>query len=74
MQQSPAASGLELAICYWKTVRQFVLESYGISLSCSSCLNWLHRLAICFQAAQEAFDQGRREETGGIRGGVCRSR
>ncbi len=49
VQQSPAASGLELANWYWKAVRQFVLESFGTSLSRSSCLNWLHRLGFAFK-------------------------
>ena len=49
MQQSPAASGLELANWYWKAVRQFILESFGASLSRSSCLNWLHRLGFAFK-------------------------
>ena len=49
MQQSPAASGLELANWYWMVVRQFVLERFGISLSRSSCLNWLHRLGFAFK-------------------------
>ena len=30
-------------------VRQFVLERFGISLSRSSCLNWLHRLGFAFK-------------------------
>ena len=58
MQQSPAASGLELANWYWKAVRQFVLESFGASLSRSSCLNWLAPVGICFQAAQEMVAEG----------------
>ena len=49
MQQSPAALGLELANWYWKAVRQFVMESFGASLSRSSCLNWLHRLGFAFK-------------------------
>ena len=49
VQQSPAALGLELANWYWKAVRQFVLESFGASLSRSSCLNWLHRLGFAFK-------------------------
>ena len=44
----PGAVGIELANWYWKGVRQFVSEQFGISLSRSSCLNWLHRCgAIC---------------------------
>ena len=46
MQQPPAASGMELANWYWKVVRQFVSERFGVSLSRSSCLNWLHRLGF----------------------------
>jgi len=49
VQQSPAASGLGMANWYWKAVRQWVLESFGISLSRSSCLNWLHRLGFAFK-------------------------
>ena len=49
VQQSPAASGLELANWYWKAVRQFVLDSFGISLSRSSCLNYLHRLGFSYK-------------------------
>ena len=44
MQELPAKSGIELA--NWKVVRQFVLEGLGISLSRSSCLNYLHRLGF----------------------------
>ena len=51
-------AGIELANWYWKGVRQFVSERFGISLSCSSCLNWLHRLGVCLQAPQEAAAQG----------------
>ncbi len=46
MQQPPAASGIELANWYWKVVRRFVSERFGVSLSRSSCLNWLHRLGF----------------------------
>ena len=63
MQQSPAASGLELANWYWKAVRQFVLESFGISLSRSSCLNWLHRLGFAFKRPKKRLlkaDEGKR--------------
>ena len=46
VQELPAKSGIELANWNWKVVRQFVLESLGISLSRSSCLNYLHRLGF----------------------------
>ena len=47
--QPPAEAGIELANWYWKGVRQFVLERFGVSLSRSSCLNWLHRVGFAFK-------------------------
>ena len=49
MQQPPATSGIELANWYWKVVRQYVSERCGVSLSRSSCLNYLHRLGFAFK-------------------------
>ena len=49
MQQPPATSGMELANWYWKVVRQYVSECFGVSLSRSSCLNYLHRLGFAFK-------------------------
>ena len=49
VQQTPAASGIELANWYWKVVCQFASERFGISLSRSSCLNYLHRLGFSFK-------------------------
>ena len=63
VQQSPTASGLELVNWYWKAVRQFVLESFGISLSRSSCLNWLHRSGFAFKRPKKRLlkaDEGKR--------------
>ena len=42
-------AGMELANWNWKVVKQFVWERYGISLSRSSCLNWLHWLGFAFK-------------------------
>ena len=39
----------ELPHWNWKVVRQFVWERFGISLSRSSCLNYLHRLGVAFK-------------------------
>ena len=66
MQELPEQAGIELANWYWKVVRQFVAERFGIELSRSSCLNYLHRLGFAFkrpkkrllkadEAKQEAF-------------------
>ena len=46
MEQPPAAAGIQLANWYWRVVRQFVSERFGISLCRSSCLNWLYRLGF----------------------------
>ncbi len=64
VQQPPATSGIELANWYWKAVRQYVSERYGISLSRSSCLNYLHRLGFAFKRPKKRLlkaDAERRE-------------
>ena len=49
VQLPPSSSGIEMANWYWRVVRQFVLERFGVSLSRSSCLNYLHRLGFAFK-------------------------
>ena len=49
VQLPPSSSGIEMANWYWKMVRQFVAERFGVSLSRSSCLNYLHRLGFAFK-------------------------
>ena len=64
VEQPPATSGIELANWYWKVVRQFVLERFGISLCRSSCLNWLHRLGFAFKGPKKRLlkaDAAKRE-------------
>ena len=46
VQGLPAKSGIELANWNWKVVHRFVWERRGVSLSRSSCLNYLHRLGF----------------------------
>ena len=58
VEQPPAGAGIQLANWYWKVVRQFVSERFGICLCRSSCLNWLHRLGFAFKRPQEASAQG----------------
>ena len=62
VQQPPATSGIELANWYWKVVRQFVLEHFGISLSRSSCLNCLHRLGFAFKRPRKRLLKADAEE------------
>ena len=46
MQELPSQAGVDLSNWNWKVVRQFVEERFGLSLSRSSCLNYLHRLGF----------------------------
>ena len=48
-EQPPAAAGIQLANWYWRVVRQFVSERFGISRAAASCLNWLYRLGFACQ-------------------------
>ena len=41
---SPSQAGIDLSNWSWKVVRRFVEERFGLKLSRSSCLNYLHRL------------------------------
>ena len=64
VEQPPAAAGIQLANWYWKVVRQFVSERFGISLCRSSCLNWLHRLGFAFKRPKKRLlkaDESKRE-------------
>ena len=57
-------AGIQLANWYWKGVRQFVWERFGISLSRSSCLNGLHRLGFAFKRPKKRLlkaDEAKRE-------------
>src|SRR3954452_12254338 len=46
VQHPPREAGLDLADWHWKGVRRFVSEHFGITLSRSSCRNYLHRLGL----------------------------
>ncbi len=65
VEQPPAGAGIEMSNWYWKVVRQFVSERFGISLSRSSCLNWLHRLGFAFKRPKKRLlkaDAAKRED------------
>ena len=64
VEQPPATSGIGLANWYWKVVRRFALERFGIELSRSSCLNYLHRLGFAFKRPKKRLlkaDAAKRE-------------
>jgi transposase len=46
VQRPPREAGLDVADWHWKVVRRFVSERFGITLTRSSCLNYLHRLGF----------------------------
>ena len=81
MQQPPTASGIGLANWNWKVVHRFVWERWGVSLSRSSCLNWLHRLGFAFKRPKKRLvkaDEAKREafvvEYTALRGEAGRTR
>ena len=64
VEQPPSASGIQLANWYWRGVRQFVSDRFGVSLCRSSCLNWLHRLGFAFKRPKKRLlkaDEAKRE-------------
>ena len=64
VEQPPATAGIVMANWYWRVVRQFVSERFGISLSRSSCLNWLHRLGFACKRPKKRLlkaDESKRE-------------
>lgn len=64
VQKPPPSSGIGMANWYWRVVRQFVSERFGISLSRSSCLNYLHRLGFAFRRPKKRLlkaNEARRE-------------
>ena len=64
VQELPATAGMELANWNWKVVHQFVSERLGISLSRSSCLNYLHRLGFVLKRPKKRLvkaDEGKRD-------------
>ena len=64
MQALPEKAGSDLANWNWKVVRRFVQERFGLSLSSSSCLNYLHRLDFVLKRPKKHFlkaDEAKRE-------------
>jgi transposase len=49
VQASPAAAGMAQANWSWKVVRQFMAEQLGVTLSRSSCWNYLRRLGFVWK-------------------------
>ena len=64
VQALPEKAGIDLANWNWKVVRRFVQERFGLLLSRSSCLNYLHRLGFILKRPKKHFlkaDEAKRE-------------
>ena len=64
VQGLPEQASIELANWYWRVVREFVLKRFGIELSRSSCLNYLHRLGFVLKRPKKRLlkaDEAKRE-------------
>ena len=64
VQELPAAVGIGLVNWNWKVVGQFVWERFGIRLSGSSCLNYLHCMGFVLKRPKKRLlkaDEAKRE-------------
>ena len=64
VQELPEQAGIGMANWNWRVVCEYVSERFGISLSRSSCLNWLHRLGFAFKRPKKRLakaDEAKRE-------------
>ena len=64
VQEPPAGASIDLANWNWKVVRRFVEERFGLSLSRSSCLNYLHRLGFVLKRPKKRLvkaDEAKRD-------------
>jgi transposase len=55
VQVQPEKAGIDLANWNWKVVRRFVQERFGLLLSRSSCLNYLHQLGFVLKRPKKHF-------------------
>ena len=64
VQELPSQAGIELSNWNWRAVRRFVADRFGLALSRSSCLNYLHRLGFVLKRPKKRLlkaDPVRRE-------------
>ena len=64
VQGLPSQAGIELSNWNWRAVRRFVEDRFGLALSRSSCLNYLHRLGFVLKRPKKRLlkaDPVRRE-------------
>ena len=64
VQEPPSQAGIELSNWNWRAVRRFVEDRFGLALSRSCCLNYLHRLGFVLKRPKKRLlkaDPARRE-------------
>lgn len=64
MQQLPSQAGIGVSNWNWRAVRRYVTDRFGLALSRSSCLNYLHRLGFVLKRPKKRLvkaDPARRE-------------
>ena len=64
VQEMPSQAGIGLSNWNWQAVRRFVEDRFGLPLSRSSCLNYLHRLGFVLKRPKKRLlkaDPARRE-------------
>ena len=64
VQELPSQAGIDWSNWNWKAVRRLVEERFGLTLSRSSCLNYLHRLGFVLKRPKKRLvkaDPVRRE-------------
>ena len=64
VERLPLQAGIELCNWNWRAVRRFVEDRFGLALSRSSCLNYLHRLGFVLKRPKKRLlkaDPARRE-------------
>jgi transposase len=64
VQRPPCEAGIDLADWNWKVVRRFLRERFGLTLSRSSCRNYLHRLGFVVKRPTKRLlkaDEAKRE-------------
>ncbi len=55
MQKPPGEVGIDFSNWNWKVVRQFLKGRFGLGLSRSSCLSYLHRLGFVVKRPKKRF-------------------
>ncbi len=62
VQGAPQEAGIDLANWNWKVVREFIRRDFGLWLSRSSCLNYLHRLGLVLKRPKKRLLKAKESE------------